>query len=72
MAGKTITVVDANGNDSSDKIANDAEFNATIADYKVRYLVDEEGNKVRGYESLVHEGKYTLGPPQQQQQPNGK
>eukprot|EP00978_Attheya_sp_CCMP212_P014762 scaffold37795_cov55-Attheya_sp.AAC.3 len=68
MASKKITVVDTNGAECLEILSNDEEFQALIEDYSIRLLVDVGKYNIRGFESLVDGGKYTLGPPQPQQE----
>ena len=65
MPPKKITVVDANGGESKELVGSTEEFRALIEDYGVRFLVDVDDAKIRGFESLEDGGKYTLGPQQQ-------
>ena len=68
MVSKTIIVINTDSNESSEAVANDHEFKALLDDYSVRFLKTvDTGTRIRGYESLVDGGKYTLGPQQQQQ-----
>ena len=77
MAPLTITVIDRDGNESQESVANDSEFEALIRDYDVRCLVtnDSDRKKIRGVASLEDGGTYKLGPLRQHQaapEQNGK
>jgi len=68
MAQKTIIVIDRDSNESKEAVANDYELKALLDDYSIRFLKSvDTGTKIRGHESLVDGGTYTLGPPIQQQ-----
>ena len=70
MAPKRVTIIDADGIESNESVANDSEFKSLVDDYSIRYLVtdDSEKTRIRGFESLEDGGTYTRGPPIQQQQ----
>jgi len=66
MAPKKIIVVGAGGGESKEMVGSTEEFRALIEDYGVRFLVDVDDTKIRGFESLEDGGRYTLGSPEQQ------
>ena len=67
MAPKTITV-----GDDEWEISSHDEFKSLLIAMEAKWIC-RDGKNIIGFESLVDGGRYTLGPPmQQQQQPNGK
>ena len=59
--------------DGDDFLVSDIEeFKALIDSFGASCLVNANGKRVVGFKSLVHGGKYTLGPPQQQDQKSAK
>lgn len=63
MATKRITVNGVGGI----KLSNDAEFNKWLGMQSVACLLDDDGDQVLGFQSLVTGGTYTLGPPVKKQ-----
>ena len=59
MATKRITVNGVGGI----KLSNDAEFDKWLGMQSVACLLDNDGDQVLGFQSLVTGGTYTLGPP---------
>jgi len=72
MARKKITVADASGSDSRELLGSQDGYKELRDRLGVAFLVDEEGFHTNDFESLVDGGKYTLGPPKQQQQQQAK
>jgi hypothetical protein len=62
MAPKTITVlVDASGGESKEMLSNEEGYKNLVAEYRVASLKDNNGAKIRDFESLEDGGRYTLG-----------
>jgi hypothetical protein len=70
MEPKKITVVKASGEELRVKLSNGDEYQKLLDNYGVTYLI-EEGDEflIYGFDSLDHEGRYTLGCTKE---PNGK
>ena len=63
MATKRITVNGVGGI----KLSNDAEFDKWLGMQSVACLLDNDGDQILGFQSLVTGGTYTLGPPVKKQ-----
>ena len=69
MAPKTITVEDAGGNKEKETVGTEEGYKSLLNEYQVVCVRDSNGSKIRDFEALQDGGTYTLGPPQQQTQP---
>lgn len=67
MVSKTITVVDASNSEHKKRLSNEHGYRNLISGFGVACLKDGDGVELEDFESLVDDGKYTLGPPPQQQ-----
>ena len=45
------------------KLSSDTEYKMCLSILGVRSLRDSDGDEVVGFDSLEHDGTYTLGPP---------
>ena len=66
MSPKKITVVDANGVERKVKLASQDGYDKLLRNVGVESLIDSEEYGIFDFASLDHDGRYTLGPPQQQ------
>ena len=67
MASKTITVVDASGNERRKKLSTQDGYKNLLFGLKVAVLKDADDIEIEDFESLEDGGTYTLGQPRQQQ-----
>jgi hypothetical protein len=68
MVPKTITVIDTTCGESKEMLGSQNGYTMLLSRLGVAFVVNSEGVRVNDFESLVDGGKYTLGPPLQQQQ----
>lgn len=53
MAPKKITIVDVAGEEVRESVGDQVDFNAVAQGHQVQFLLDHEGARIRGFESLV-------------------
>ena len=72
MAPKSITVVDANGNERKKKLSTDEGYRNMLQTFGVSFLKDGEDTEIEDFGSLVGGSKYTLGDAEKSPPPSGK